>query len=548
MEWASGAASPKDIGIPELASLTRDEILTAFPIAPYMLGVPMSGGLNESGASRREEKATYWEETIHPRVEAFEEDIQVQMLSRYEEIVGQTLDFEVQEPNLDDAQSLLEKAGAFRAMVAIGFDGEAVIDALKLDNIEWLGLPEMLDPAKQLEMQQAATEARAEAAAQLTVSDSASSPPSIQQGLVDKSVKARTRADVMGREGPGLDTAMRRFLRDQRERVSKRIADTLPDTKAARRKAGDDWWDAEAEDEALSDALREPQKRITRSALQVVADTKGRVVMPRAIEPILEASLQSAGQRIKGINETTRQAIADALTEGTRRGYSIPQIVNGVPDEGYTGVRDAPMKNGQSAFDELRAETIARTETMNAYNDAALRGYDSFGVKEVQAIDGDEDEDCASRDGQVYPIDEALDITDHPNGTLDWVPLSKSYREPDVDEATLRRVLSEMMPVKSEPLGIIQVLPSPVTVDVHVPDQQAPTVNVNVPKQDTPSVTVNVPEQAAPVVNVKAADVIDVRVVDSFAVQDVRVVDSLVKRTKKVQRDQAGRITEITEE
>jgi hypothetical protein len=284
-----------------------------------------------------------------------------------------------------------------------------------------------------------------------------------------------------------------------------------------------------------------------------VADTKGRVVMPRTIDPILEASLQSAGARIKGINETTRQAIADALTEGTRRGYSIPQIVNGVPDEGYTGVRDAPMKNGQSAFDELRAETIARTETMNAYNDAALRGYDSFGVKEVQAIDGDEDEDCASRDGQVYPIDEALTVTDHPNGTLDWVPLSKSYRESDVDEATLRRVLAEMLATKSEPLGVIQVLPSPVTVDVHVPDQAPATVTVNVPEQPAP--VVNLP---APVVNVKAepvfidrtqaADVVDVRVVDSFAIQEVRVVDSLVKRTKKVKRDQAGRITEITEE
>jgi hypothetical protein len=42
----------------------------------------------------------------------------------------------------------------------------------------------------------------------------------------------------------------------------------------------------------------------------------------------------------------------------------------------------------------------------------------------VTAIDGDEDDECASRDGQTYDLAEALDISDHPNGTLDWVPVT----------------------------------------------------------------------------------------------------------------------------
>jgi hypothetical protein len=37
MEYQSGAATPEQIGLPELSSLSRDEVLTAFPIAPEML-------------------------------------------------------------------------------------------------------------------------------------------------------------------------------------------------------------------------------------------------------------------------------------------------------------------------------------------------------------------------------------------------------------------------------------------------------------------------------------------------------------------------------
>jgi hypothetical protein len=59
MEYAAGASTPAEIGIPELAALNRDNILTAFPISPYQLGVPMPGGLN-SGESASEDRRDYW--------------------------------------------------------------------------------------------------------------------------------------------------------------------------------------------------------------------------------------------------------------------------------------------------------------------------------------------------------------------------------------------------------------------------------------------------------------------------------------------------------
>jgi hypothetical protein len=185
----------------------------------------------------------------------------------------------------------------------------------------------------------------------------------------------------------------------------------------------DDWWDPKRERSAFLKALQTAYLRLTRGALEVVANNVGRVVLPTAVRPITAKLLESAGLRIDDINETTRSAIVDTLTEGTQRGYSIQQLVHGVPDEAFGGLHDLKLANGGPAWDTLRAETIARTETMLAYNEAALRGYGEFNVKQVTAIDGDEDEECAARDGQTYDLDEALDISDHPNGTLDWAPV-----------------------------------------------------------------------------------------------------------------------------
>ena len=81
------------------------------------------------------------------------------------------------------------------------------------------------------------------------------------------------------------------------------------------------------------------------------------------------------------------------------------------------------LDNGVAAFDEYRAEVIARTELMDAYNGAALGTYTDAGLSQVEAIDGDGDEECAARDGEVFDIEKADAIEDHPNGTLDWVPV-----------------------------------------------------------------------------------------------------------------------------
>ena len=67
---------------------------------------------------------------------------------------------------------------------------------------------------------------------------------------------------------------------------------------------------------------------------------------------------------------------------------------------------------------------------MLAYNRAALDAYGEFGVEKVLAYDGDYDPECEERNGQEFTVEEALAIEDHPNGTLDWAPVTdKAYHE-----------------------------------------------------------------------------------------------------------------------
>jgi hypothetical protein len=81
------------------------------------------------------------------------------------------------------------------------------------------------------------------------------------------------------------------------------------------------------------------------------------------------------------------------------------------------------MVEAATAFDEYRAELIARTESARVLNESQIESFREFDVKTVRAIDGDDDEECAARDGKEFDIDEAMDISDHPNGTLDWEPV-----------------------------------------------------------------------------------------------------------------------------
>ena len=520
MEYSAGASTPAEIGIPELSTLNRDNILTAFPIDPTMLGVQMPAGLNANGSTRRAIKTEYWQGTVGTRADALKEVIQTKLVSRYERVMGQTFDFDFDIPNLDDAPSIIEKTEALKGLVAVGFDPKEAIKAAGLAHVKWLGTPE---PEPTPEPPETPEPERPNA------------PP------VEAPAKAAK---------PRGETSILRFLEGQRDRITSRLRETLPKAKADRRefKAEDDWWDGEAEDRALRDTLRGLYVEVGREGLQSVADKLGRFVFSQAVNRITQDLVEYGGDRITNINERTRDAIKAELIEGTRRGYSIPQLLEGVEAEGFAGVQGALLDNGVAAWDPYRAEMIARTETALSFNRAAIRGYGEFGVREVQAIDGDEDAECAARNGAVFTVDEALAITDHPNGTLDWVPILDKAVDVDDRLFDLATKAIDALARDSQPELPVMSAIAKVVNDEQVKAQEDRDQLVAILEAltaQTPNITVNVPEQAAPVVNIAAPPpiVVPAPVVNVLPNQDLTV--EMVPKDKRVIYDRNGRITRV---
>lgn len=95
------------------------------------------------------------------------------------------------------------------------------------------------------------------------------------------------------------------------------------------------------------------------------------------------------GRRIEYINETTRKQLADTLIEGINQGESIPTLANRVSEV---------FDNAKN----VRAETIARTETMSSVNGATFAGYKQSNVVE-------EKEWIATQDSRVRPHHISMD-------------------------------------------------------------------------------------------------------------------------------------------
>jgi HK97 family phage portal protein len=126
--------------------------------------------------------------------------------------------------------------------------------------------------------------------------------------------------------------------------------------------------------------------------------------------PIVSNTLRRAGTKI---NDVSRAALRSEIQTGTRAGYSLDQIVRGVPKDEYRGLRKIVRETYKN-----RAKTIARTEIATAQNTATAARYKAAGVAHVIVQDGDEDELCAPFSGTTQTIDWALDNPiAHPNCT-----------------------------------------------------------------------------------------------------------------------------------
>jgi HK97 family phage portal protein len=151
--------------------------------------------------------------------------------------------------------------------------------------------------------------------------------------------------------------------------------------------------------------------------------------------PAISSLLTEAPARATIVHNTTRKNVQKVLTQALQRGYSIDQLARGVPNDDFVGIRSLLNETA------TRSKMIARTEIMRSQNITSVNLFKDQGFDYVRAYDVDGDphdtyvpagdpygRTCIERDGQVYRVDDARNIMDHPNGTLSWVPMPRSYQ------------------------------------------------------------------------------------------------------------------------
>lgn len=144
--------------------------------------------------------------------------------------------------------------------------------------------------------------------------------------------------------------------------------------------------------------------------------------------PPVQRLLAEGATRVVQINDTTRQAIRESLVRGVANGYSIQQMANGVPADGYPGIRSIVTEMYRG-----RAETIARTETAVAQNTAAAERYRAAGVVRVKIMDGTQDDACAAVAGTEQSLEWfASNPTAHPRCIRAGLPIIEAVNHAGV--------------------------------------------------------------------------------------------------------------------
>lgn len=406
LDFQQMTANPKDLQLIDVMKQGRDDILAQWGVPLSQLGINVPSGLN---ADRSEaDDAAIWE-TIKHRSEAMRETIQVKLLDRWEAVgVKVTLVFDY--PEFDDNTPQYEAVEKSRYAPLTNDQRRDILGLEPMEDQE-LGKQVWIDSSLvRIDAVIATVEPAPEVSDEpspegQSVGESPDGEAEMVKAKADLTkplLGLRTRTETTWE--PKVRKIVTRVLGEQRKLVLSKTDHTLRKNDLA-------WWNEKREHrrfmEALDPVLLELATEVANEARKLVPKSEGKA--DSFLESVIKRIRESVGARITGINQTTREKVQSAVETAVADGLSPAQL--------------GDLLESSAAFDEYRSELIGRTETALVYNDAALSSYGALDVAQVQAIDGDDDAECASRNGKTYPLDEAMGITDHPNGTLDWIPV-----------------------------------------------------------------------------------------------------------------------------
>lgn len=438
IDYVRTVATNQELDTTAMANLARDDILTLWGVPGSQVGIAQPAGLN-SGGTKSYDEAVLWQGAIHTRLQSLYETVQYGLFDRYK-TVGIAVELVIEEPEFDDDAPAYDKATKAQPLPLTNDERRALVGLEPLEDANFgaaVFLPSLLTQvagpgyAEQQAAEQAARDAQMAALSQRPPTPPGEPPV---KALIGKRALTALRRDTDEAVVPRLRASVSAVLSEQKASIVRHLRHVGLDH--LRAKPTDLRWDSGKADSALIAALRPHVERIAHT----VGNRAAKLIRPGKADPFLDAVmervLQQGALRVTGINKTTRDAIAEAVAAALEDADTIEDVIRAV--------------EALSIFDADRAEVIARTESMFAYNSASLGSFAELGVDQVQAIDGDGDPECAARDGQVFSLAEADAIEDHPNGTLDWIPVladepapAKALRFERDDQGRLVRMVEE---------------------------------------------------------------------------------------------------------
>lgn len=259
--------------------------------------------------------------------------------------------------------------------------------------------------------------------------------PQIEKARLLKSKLESTYPRMRDQIVRGTVTALRPRLKshfaDQRQRVMATVEGKSDADDLLKRLQAYGW---EVDSEKLVAILQGLHLGVATASRQVNGELLGAEVSFDPDNPEITRLLAKLANRPDGIVTAAgrvKQAVIEEVQKGIALGLTNRQIATGgVFDVGPPGDRQAEqasIKGVQGVFDEYQTwqgERIARTEAATAFNVASAGAFREAGVTEVDIVDGDDDEPCASANGQRWPLEQYEDDPlGHPNCTRVGLPV-----------------------------------------------------------------------------------------------------------------------------
>ena len=436
-DYVPMAHSPKDMALPELHDLTESRICAVFGVPAILVGANV--GLQRSTYSNyREARMAFHSETLEPMVSRILRHVNRNMFDEYPGNETLTVDWAEMRSGLDDREAMTSRVtGLFAGGILTLNEAR---DQLGLEAVSDGALRRI--PAGIFEIPEGSPAPVAVGAAPVE--------ESLPIGMLkDDQVKAprvARRAGLLRRqlledreeETDRMATRIQRHFRGLRNRVDGILGRYMERgvTESKDFPFGADDLMPTGEIPNLQAIIEQSMTRMSKRTFAAInANGLAGTLDWSEKLPVVQSVLVQAPTRAAMIHRTTNEAIRRGVALALRRGYSIEQLARGVPDDKFPGLRSILTET------ESRSRLIARTEVMRSQNQTAVGFYKEQGFAYVRAddVDGDPDDNyvdpgdpygrtCAERHNQIYTVEQAQDIDDHPNGTLNWQPMPRNYR------------------------------------------------------------------------------------------------------------------------